>query len=589
MAASETIRELLLKIGVEADKGALDSFDEGVDSLKEGMSNLIEMAAAATAALAGLAAGLVANTADVAANADEIDKQASALGITTESYQKLAFALDDVGVGADALPKLLGEVAASVTDAADASSPAAEALAAIGLSAEELAAMTPDEQLEAIMEGLSGVTDQTEKLELANALLGGKSEALLPLMDAQGESLEVLGDKAEAAGLVMSDETVAAAAELNDQLEALENLAKGMLQTLGADLVPVISELATEFMEWYNANKEVINSDMKTFAEDIADGFRAVADAVVAANDAVGGIEGWKELAEVIAALAGAGGLAYVAVQIGSIVSGLMSLWSGMSAVTTMLAPLWSLVELVMIWGPSMGFVEAATMALSGAVSVLLGPVSLITAGIAATVAAMAVWILYMQDLYTWITGGTSLIGTWVEKNREAGGVIGGLALIIEGLKNVAVAAFGLIAWYFTTVWTAGQPFRDLLMQIADIMMGIVVPAIGMVSDALGGLLGLIGQALSGLASLMGGGAALGAVGVPSMGGVSTDAAAALGSAPTSTQGATASAGTTVSTGSTTVSITGAGITQEQAQALINDTLEQQARATASALEGAPI
>lgn len=589
MAASETIRELLLKIGVEADKGELDAFDEGVDSLREGMSNLIEMAVAATAAIAGMAAGLVANTADVAENADEIDKQASALGISTKSYQELAYALDDVGVGADALPKLLGEVAASVTDAADASSPAAEALTAIGLSAEELAAMTPDEQLAAIMEGLSGVTDQTEKLELANTLLGGKSEALLPLMDAQGESLQDLADKAEAAGLIMSDETVAAGAELNDQLEALENLSKGLLQTLGADLIPIISELATEITDWYNANKEVIASDIQAFADEVADGFRAVADAMIAANEAVGGLEGWKELAEIVAALAGAAGLVYVGTQIYAIATGLMSLFSGLSAVATMLAPLWSLVELVMIWAPSMGLVEAATMALSGAVSVLLGPVTLIAAGIAATVAIMAVWLLYMQDLYTWITGGTSLIGTWVEKNREAGGVIGGLALVIEGLKNVAVAAFGLIATYFTTVWAAGQPFRDLLMQIAEIMMGIVTPAIGMVSDALGGLLGLIGQALSGLASLMGGGAALGAVGVPSMEGVPATAAAALDSAPAFSQGTTGSAGTNVTTGNTTVSITGAGITQEQAQALINDTLDQNARATAAALEGAPV
>ena len=559
--ASETLRELLIRIGVEADNKGLDQIDEGIDKVTEGAANLIEMMVAAGAAVATLTAGLLANTADVAGNADEIEKQASALGISVESYQKLGYALDDVGVGADALPKLLGEVAATVTDAADAASPAAEALSAIGLSAEELAAMTPDEQLNAIMEGLSGVEDQTLKLELANELLGGKSEALLPLLDAQGESLEDLGDKAEAAGLVMSEETVDAGAALNDQLEALENIAAGLMQTLGADLIPVVSELAGQILDWYTANKELINTSIQEFADLVAEGFRAAAQALVDVNAAMGP-DGWKKLAEVIAFLAGAGGIAYVAVQLFTMVSGLITVGQGIAAVV----------------GPMLGI---------GAVA---NPIGLIALGIAATVAAMAVWILYMQDLYVWLTGGTSLIGTWIEKNREAGGVIGGLAAYLDGLKNIAVAAFSLIALYFTTVWAAGQPFRDLLMEIGTVLMSIVMPAIGMVSDALGGLLGLIGSALSGLASLMGGSTALGAVGaVPGATELPATASTALASAPSTSQGTTGATGSTVTTGSTTVSITGAGITQEQAQALIDDTLDQQARATASALEGAPV
>lgn len=552
---AEVIRELVALLGVEADTEGLDTFEEGIERAGEGLSNLINLAAAAGAAVGALAGALVANTLDVAGNADSLDKQASALGIGVEEYQRLAYALDDVGLGAEQLPKLLTQIAKTAEAAATEGTPAAEALAAIGLSSEELAGMSPDEQLAAILSGLSGITDQTEKLQVAQVLLGGDAAKLVTLMDAQGESLEDLGDKAESAGLILSEETVKAGADLQEELDGLTAILEGLRVELGVALLPVIRELVDDLRGWYEANKEVIKQDLQAFAQAVAEGFRAAAGALAAANEAIGGAEGWKELAEIVATLAGAGGLVYIVAQIYAIGAGLATAASGLAAF------------------------------LGGAVTIggLTTPIGWVVAAVAALAGYVVFLGLALEDLYVWFNGGTSLIGTFVERNREAGGVLGALAFALEQWKILASAYFGVLSTGATSLLSALSPLLSVLSAVGGVLAGGVAAGVDVVAGGLARLIGLIGSALAGLNSLLGLTGAVGGASIPA------PVASGVASAPTGTAGAAGGGSTSVTTGAVNVSVSGAGITQEQAQALINDTLDQQARATASALEGAPV
>ena len=68
-----TLRELLVKIGVDADTEELEAFDGAVERGKEALGNLVQVATAAAAAVAAVAAATIAGAVSTAGYARTVD------------------------------------------------------------------------------------------------------------------------------------------------------------------------------------------------------------------------------------------------------------------------------------------------------------------------------------------------------------------------------------------------------------------------------------------------------------------------------------------------------------------------------------
>lgn len=116
-------------------------------------------AAAAAIGTAAVAAGKklwdMAN--DTASAGDAIDKTSQKICISAESYQKWGYVFERCGADVNNLQTGMKKLSTVITDAAGGSDSAAEKLAAVGLSIEDLNDKSQDEQLQLVITALQGM------------------------------------------------------------------------------------------------------------------------------------------------------------------------------------------------------------------------------------------------------------------------------------------------------------------------------------------------------------------------------------------------------------------------------------------------
>jgi len=172
------------------------------------------------AVVAGVSvAGTVAALRSVAGTFDEISDAADKMGESTDTIQRIKFAAEQSGSSIDALSggfikleKALGDVE---------NSKARDALADMGLTAEQLAAMPLDEKLIAFSAAFEKAREKGTGVNDIMTLLGKSAADLIPLLS-QGEDgiRSMLADAP-----VLAAEAVDALAQLNDEMDALANKA----------------------------------------------------------------------------------------------------------------------------------------------------------------------------------------------------------------------------------------------------------------------------------------------------------------------------------------------------------------------------
>lgn len=606
--AAGVIRELLVKLGVDADTAEVETFDKAIegaaeaaqaltiiviqaaaataeltdeekaaaaaateaarvqsqwtDSLADGreaLGNLATAAAAAVAAITAVVGALVYQGLETASTAAAIQDQAAALGITTDAYQELLYAVEKTGGTSEDLVKTLAAVNAAGEAAAAGTEASVEALAALGITAEEVAAASPEELLAMVADGLAAIEDPAARAAAATAILGEKlAITMIPALAGGSEGLEEVAAQAEALGIIMGGDALDAAAAFDDQIDQLSALLDSLRNTIGLAIIPVLSELVSGFMAWVEANREAIATGIEDWVGTVGELLTDAAAALSAVNSAIGGAEGWILLAEVVAALVGAGGLAYVVAQVVSLGSALYS-------------------------------AGTAALAIAGTVTGLAaGPLAILAAGIAATVGQFAWMVLVLEDVYTWITGGDSVIGRLIATMQAAGGGVGSLGNLFAAFGAIASAVLSRVGQGWDFLVSMIDPAIAAMMAFADVVSGYVVGAL----DALAPVIDTLTAGLSTIAGLIG--VAPGETSTAGAGTYSSSPTATVPApsttastsyapsvAPTNAYSAAAAPVTqTVTNGS--ITITGAGLDKDEVVALVEDILETQARATAA-------
>ena len=192
----------------------------------------------------GLAFGVFAGggiTANIKRTADELDrlaKVASKIGTTTEELSKLRFAAEQTGVSANTLDTALQRMVRRVGEAAQGTGEAANALQELGLDAQQLAAMAPEEQFKLIADAMGDIPTQTDKVRLAFKLFDSEGVALVNTLAGGSEALNNFGRELESLGGVIDSEAAAAAEKFNDDLKKMQIQFDALSVALGSKLIP---------------------------------------------------------------------------------------------------------------------------------------------------------------------------------------------------------------------------------------------------------------------------------------------------------------------------------------------------------------
>lgn len=519
MAATRTIRSLLVALGVKADDAALKRFDAGMDKVKSGMFSLVTAAAAVTAALVGV-------TVSASDAGDAAAKSAAKIGITAEEYQELSYAMERSGATSEALEAAMRRQARVMEDARGGSKEAAAALSALGIQAADPRLKNQVALFEAVTTALQGVGDEQRKVALVQEIWGRGGTELIPLVNDMTAGIAGLRAEARALGLVMSTEATAAAEEFNDRLGDAKGILLGLRNTIGVSLMPVFNELLTGFRDWYVVNRQVIQQRIEEWTTDLGDKIKTAARVV---NLIVLAMGGWERVIMGVVVALGALAIAWAGFKIGTVVVGAFQ-------------------------------AAAAAVAFLGSTAGIV-----VTAIVLGALQVIAVWtavILLWEDLLTYFRGGTSAIGEFIERNREAQTVLGAVARLLEAwltllgdIGGKVKAAAIAVSDFASALWDAYFPAEKLLS---------VLGSIGRIAQA--GLIGEI-ERMTATVGLVG---RIFGPGVPQ--------ASAVAAGPTTNNSL-----------SSNVSVSGVGMSAEEAAALIRRTLETVNREAAAAFAGSDV
>jgi len=215
---------------------------------------------------AGIIAPLLMSMKAFATMGDALDKMSKRTGMSVESLSELGFAaeqsgssLEDVEKGVKAMERVIGAAASGAAAAAD-------ALATLGLSAEQLLALAPEDRFAAIAQRLNALSDPALRAAAAMKVFGRSGTALLPML----EDLPQLRAEARRLGVVMSAEDAKAAAVFHEALVKLWAALRSLAVTVGSALAPLLTEwagkiveLVASFRDWLSQNRGLVVSILK--------------------------------------------------------------------------------------------------------------------------------------------------------------------------------------------------------------------------------------------------------------------------------------------------------------------------------------
>ena len=228
------------------------------------------------AAVGAAIGGLVLKMVDAGS---EIDDNAQKIGFSTEAYQYWSLVMQRIGTDASTLSLAIRNMTTFTQNLADGQGDALLTLQKLGIGYEEFMAMTPEEQFYTLIEALQGVTDETERTQLAQDIFGNRVyQELLPLLGMEQGSLEDLRNEFESLGLIMSDDMVKSIAAVGDKLDNLGNLFKVMGLNIAVDFLPEINNILDAFTALVTGSSSV--EDAMSM---IADSFVSVIKKIVAA------------------------------------------------------------------------------------------------------------------------------------------------------------------------------------------------------------------------------------------------------------------------------------------------------------------
>lgn len=205
---------------------------------------------------------------------DELAKSAARLGIGTKELAGLELAAEFSGVSINNLRVGIQRATRRISDAAaiarrsassiaavgaategttkavaEASNGTTKALQELGLNAQELNQLSPDQQLERIADAFQNVENSADQVRLAFALFDSEGVGLLNTLRGGSEGLRAVREEAEKLGIALSEVDTARIERVNDQLKRIERITTGLERQFTAAFSPLVEALATIFID----------------------------------------------------------------------------------------------------------------------------------------------------------------------------------------------------------------------------------------------------------------------------------------------------------------------------------------------------
>lgn len=184
---------------------------------------------------------------------DAVDKLAKSTGISTEGLQVFGLAAQKAGVDQVALSGAFGRMSKRLAEATQGFGEALPALERLGLSAQDLTKLTPEEQFLKIGEAIGGLATQGEQAAAAFKIFSDQGLRLVPLFADINAQTEAARAELERFGGILSSQQIAGTVALKDNLTDVSQIFSNIVNQVTANLAPAINAVVDSFKEFVSS------------------------------------------------------------------------------------------------------------------------------------------------------------------------------------------------------------------------------------------------------------------------------------------------------------------------------------------------
>lgn len=176
--------------------------------------------------------------------ASSLQTVSAQVGVTTRDLQGFRYAAGQLGVSQQEVDNGLLKLTETLGKVAAGAQAPTKALAAIGLTAKDVANLDTGAAFRKISDGLEKIPDRAQRAAVEVALFGESGAKLDTLLSGGSDRINELSAAAEQLGIVLSDEQIRKADETANKLDALKTVLQARVAGVVADNADSIYKLA---------------------------------------------------------------------------------------------------------------------------------------------------------------------------------------------------------------------------------------------------------------------------------------------------------------------------------------------------------
>jgi hypothetical protein len=199
-------------------------------------------------------------------SADNINDMSQRLGLSTEALSQYQYVAKMSGTDFDTLTTAIKFSERAISEAVGGSKAAAGALADVGLSASDLAAMTPEAAFEAIGDAISKLPSAFDKTAAYMKLMGKSGLDMNPVFKDGAAGVRALREEADRLGLTLDQLSAEKAAKANDAIDRLTASLGAMGRAAAIAAGPGIETVASRITK--DLELAASNSEVKAWLKD---------------------------------------------------------------------------------------------------------------------------------------------------------------------------------------------------------------------------------------------------------------------------------------------------------------------------------
>ncbi|OWV30193.1 hypothetical protein, partial [Halomonas campaniensis] len=195
--------------------------------------------------------------------ADQLQKTNLRIGASVEALSQYNHVASLSGVEFSNLTTAWQRQTRRISEAAQGTGAAKDALEALGLSAKALNQLAPEDQFERIAVALEEVESQADRTALAMKLWDTEGVGLLQITNQGADAIRAMREEADRLGLTISQDTANAMAGYNDEMARFQAVATGVTRQVASELVPAMTtglQTASEWVDEMGGAAEILDT-----------------------------------------------------------------------------------------------------------------------------------------------------------------------------------------------------------------------------------------------------------------------------------------------------------------------------------------